>query len=522
MNGNLSIFRKGVILVVIPLVAQFLFVAVLLFVRRDQESAQQWALHTKQVIAQAEATHRIIIEAQTHMRGFILIGNPSVAADYEKQKAKAPAAYAALRSLVLDNPVQREKVDAMTGLASRFIGWMDDVVRLMKKEDRQEVDNRLTSPEGRGLLSDLRHTTDEFLEEESRLDGIREKELAQSRNLSFYMLISGMVLAVSSSGLLLLLFSRGIASRLEVLFENTRRLAQGAELAPRLHGGDELSQLDRVFHEMADALRQKDQENEMFVYSVSHDLRSPLVNLQGFSQELSLILKDLRGQLKQHDLPVPLKERLGKMLDRDAAEAIQFIQTAVMRLAGIIDALLRLSRAGRVEYRWQNIDVQTIVQRVVQSLHDSLTRQKATVSVGALPPCWADPRAIDQIFANLIGNAVTYLDPARPGVIEVGCLAESAAAPGMPVYFVKDNGLGIPEAFQDKVFVAFQRLHPEAAPGEGIGLALVRRVAERLGGKIWLESKPGEGATFFVALPAPHLSGSPEAAKPETVRGATS
>src|SRR5207249_1342108 len=134
--------------------------------------------------------------------------------------------------------------------------------------------------------------------------------------------------------------------------------------------------------------------------------------------------------------------------------------------------------------------------------------------------CWGDPTAIDQLSANLIGNAVNYLDPARPAIIEVGSLPESDTAPGMPAYYANDNGLGIAEESQDKAFLAFQRLHPAAGPGEGIGLALVRRVVERLGGKLWLESKPGEGSTFFVALPPPPLPSVAEPVKPELIEGA--
>ena len=103
------------------------------------------------------------------------------------------------------------------------------------------------------------------------------------------------------------------------------------------------------------------------------------------------------------------------------------------------------------------------------------------------------------------GNAVNYLDPARPGIIEVGAAAEPVAgAPaGIPVYYVKDNGRGIPAEFHEKIFLAFQRLHPDAARGEGVGLALVRRVVERHNGRIWLDSTPGAGTTFYLALPAP-------------------
>jgi signal transduction histidine kinase len=135
------------------------------------------------------------------------------------------------------------------------------------------------------------------------------------------------------------------------------------------------------------------------------------------------------------------------------------------------------------------------------------------VTVGDLPPAWGDPQALEQVFANLIDNAVNYLDPQRPGQVEVGSREEAGdPAAGLRTYYVKDNGLGIPEAQQDKVFLAFQRLHPDAAPGEGIGLALVRRVVERHGGRIWLESAPGAGSTFFVALPVRPPNGAPEVA----------
>ena len=122
--------------------------------------------------------------------------------------------------------------------------------------------------------------------------------------------------------------------------------------------------------------------------------------------------------------------------------------------------------------------------------------------MGDLPPAWGDPTAIEQVFANLIANALAYLDPHRAGRIEIGALEDGTSAAGATTYYVKDNGLGIPEAHQAKLFTAFQRLHPTVAPGEGIGLALVKRIVERQGGKIWAESDAGQGSTFHVTLPA--------------------
>lgn len=256
----------------------------------------------------------------------------------------------------------------------------------------------------------------------------------------------------------------------------------------------ELAETNRV-------LAERNEENELFVYSVSHDLRSPLVNLQGFSQELAATFGELRSLVDSDGIPPATRERAVALLDRDAAEALQFIKAGVMRLSGIIDALLRLSRAGRIEYQYRPTDVGAAVRRVVDSLRGTIAAKATRVVVGDLSPVWGDSAAIDQVFANLIGNALNYLDPARPGLIEVGQLAPQGGEAAV-TFFVRDNGRGIPQAYQQKVFQAFQRFHPEASPGEGMGLAIVRRVVERHRGRIWVESQPGVGTTFFVQLPA--------------------
>lgn len=248
-------------------------------------------------------------------------------------------------------------------------------------------------------------------------------------------------------------------------------------------------------------LLHKNDENEMFVYSVSHDLRSPLVNLQGFSKELEKGHDALAALVATDGVPPGVRGPAVELLTGKMTRAIGFIQTAVLRLSSIIDALLRLSRAGRVEYRWEWVDVRKLVERVVAALHMTVTERNATVTVGELPPAWGDANALEQLFANLINNALTYLDPARPGVIRVG--SRPPAEPGAGVtYFVADNGLGIAEAHRAKIFQVFQRAHPGVGKGEGIGLAVVARVAERHHGRVWVESKVGEGSVFNVALRA--------------------
>ena len=257
--------------------------------------------------------------------------------------------------------------------------------------------------------------------------------------------------------------------------------------------------------ELADAnedLSQKNQENEMFVYSVSHDLRSPLVNLQGFSKELGVLSTELRALLTAENVPEPVKDKAIALLDGDVKQSLRFIQLAVVRLGNIIDALLRLSRVGRVEYHSGRIDLQSSVTRLAESIAAGTTDEDINISVQSLTPCVGDATAVEQIFANLIGNAVKYRDKSRSTIIEIGELISNDGLTGsLATYYVRDNGLGIPEAHQQKIFQAFKRAHPSVAAGDGIGLAIVRRTAERHGGTAWVESKVGQGSTFYVTLP---------------------
>jgi PAS domain S-box-containing protein len=256
-------------------------------------------------------------------------------------------------------------------------------------------------------------------------------------------------------------------------------------------------------------LARKNDENETFVYSVSHDLRSPLVNLEGFSRELALSCAEVKQVLTDPAMPPELRARAEAILGREVAESIGYIQAGVARLTGIIDALLRLSRFGRVHYEPRHVPVGPIVERVVQALRLTADQKGATVTVGPLPDVWADPLAVEQAFANLIGNALNYLSPNRPGRVEVG---SQAAEPGLRAYFVRDNGVGIPAGHQAQIFQAFRRLRPELAPGEGMGLITVRRMLERLGGRIWFESAEGKGSTFYFTLPAGPTAGHPAGA----------
>jgi PAS domain S-box-containing protein len=242
-------------------------------------------------------------------------------------------------------------------------------------------------------------------------------------------------------------------------------------------------------------LSQKNAENESFVYSVSHDLRSPLVNLQGFSQELMMTGEALKKVVAGPGVPPDVRTEAEALIGGDLQESIGFIRNAVKHLGNIIDGLLRLSRVGRVEYESVPVDVNAVVADIVAAMRTSIVEAGARIETGRLPVVNGDRNAIGQIFANIIGNALKSFDENRPGVIEI-----SAAGTAPPVFAIRDNGVGISFEFQSKIFQVFQHVHRSRTRGEGMGLAIVRRIVERHGGRIWFESRPGEGTTFFFTL----------------------
>ena len=256
-----------------------------------------------------------------------------------------------------------------------------------------------------------------------------------------------------------------------------------------------VAELDATNRELA----QRNVENESFVYSVSHDLRSPLVNLQGFSQELTMTSDALQRLLARPGVPEDIRHEASQLLGSELQESIAFIGNAVRHLGNIIDGLLRLSRVGRIEYESKPVDVGAVVADIVAAMHTTVVASGGRIHVARLPVVHGDRNAIGQVFANLLGNALKSFDGDRPGLIEI-----AAEGDDPPIFAVRDNGVGIPADYQSKIFQVFQHVHKTRTRGEGMGLAIVRRIIERHGGRIWFESEPGVGTTFFFTLaPAP-------------------
>jgi signal transduction histidine kinase len=441
-----------------------------------------------------------------------------------------------LADLVADNPVQVERAVQIRQSVQAYRQWSDRVQDLLHSGRRRDVIERFSELASTDVLDRFRAQIAAFQNEERLLDAQRSTEAEAARERQQVLVVAAVLGSLLFVALAVWLFTRGVRGRLAQLSDNAGRLASNEPLAPIDHGSDEIARLDHTLHETSrrlleaeriqarfqadlarranelaainETLRQQTQENEMFIYSVSHDLRAPLVNLQGFSKELIHACDDLRAAVRQSSLTPVRRQHIEQLVDEDIGEALHYLQTAVLRASHIIDALLRLSRVGRVEYRRQQVHVRDIVQRVIDAMQVSIRARRARVVVHDLPSVWGDPTALEQVFANLVGNAINYLDASRDGRVEIGTTPAPPGVHSLRIFYVKDNGLGIPAVAISRLFNAFQRLHGNVAMGEGIGLALVRRVVERHGGRVWAESTEGVGTTFYFSLPEAEIRAS--------------
>ena len=251
-------------------------------------------------------------------------------------------------------------------------------------------------------------------------------------------------------------------------------------------------------HRIAAELDEKNKELEAIVYTVSHDLRSPLVNVQGFGQQLTRACEAIHAAVAaEGGGPVPA-ERLRQPVDVAIPQALRFINAGVSKMETLLAGLLRYSRLGRVALTIRPLNVNGLLTEILAAMKFQLDETGAEVRVEPLPTCLADHIQTGQVFANLLDNAVKYREPTRPLRIVV----RGRIHDGHAVYTVADNGLGIAPEHQAKVFEIFHRLNPDANTGEGLGLTIAQRVLERQQGKIWLETTPGGGSTFSVSLPA--------------------
>lgn len=242
-------------------------------------------------------------------------------------------------------------------------------------------------------------------------------------------------------------------------------------------------------------LARKNEELESMIYVASHDLRAPLVNIQGFGHRLELACAELTAGAAS---PAGANPPVETPVSARVAKALHYIRTSAEKMETLINGLLRVSRLGRVEFAPQQVDVNAVLSNVLATLEYQVQQAAASVRCEPLPACQGDPQLLGQVFGNLLDNALKYRVAGRPLRVEVTGRIDASEA----IYCVADTGQGIAREHQDKIWEMFHRLYPEGpVAGEGLGLKVVRRILDRHGGRIWVESQPGVGSRFYVALP---------------------
>jgi signal transduction histidine kinase len=531
---SMKLFTKGLLLIALPSAIELALLGVVFDMQAQTIRAVERSSDSKQILYQATALENPVLRQVARVRTGIVAGDASFM-DRHAAWVDIGDRLTRLEAAVADTPAQAARVQRMRDEVDSYRQQALSVAQSLRTGATMKPFVTLEGGELPAQVMRFRAQLKEFIDEASRLEVERNATLAKTRQRQQWTLVGAVIGSMLLWAGTAFGFARSIGRRLDVLAENAQRLASGQPLLTPLSGNDEIAALDSALNrtsallreadekqaalktslqvraaELAsvnETLRQETQDNEMFIYSVSHDLRSPLVNMQGFSKELQVSCDELRATIDDARLPDVEHKRLAHVLDGDVQESLRYVRSSVTRAAAIIEALLRISRAGRLEYQWQRVSVGRAVARAVDVLQKRIDERRVVVVVRDLPTAWGDPSAIEQVFSQLLSNAINFLDPSRPGRIEVGALdgvlTESAlaSAPRTRTYFVRDNGMGIPAAYMSKVFRAFQRLHGDVAQGDGIGLALVRRTVERHGGRVWVESAEGAGSTFFVTLP---------------------
>lgn len=245
-------------------------------------------------------------------------------------------------------------------------------------------------------------------------------------------------------------------------------------------------------------LQEKTEEMESLLYVSSHDLRTPLVNIQGFSQRLEKATRELIGLFEREKDGVALRAASWPILRERMPSALGYIVASANKMDSLINGLLRISRLGRVQLKAVSIDMNNLLESVLASQEHQVRRAGANIVVDSLPACWGDPSQINQVFSNLIDNALKY----GSGTKMLRVLIHGEIQGDMVIYCVEDTGPGIKLEHQDKVWGLFSRLDPGGGvEGEGLGLTVVKRIVQRHRGRVWLESEQDKGSRFYVALP---------------------
>lgn len=465
-----SVFRRLLIrAVVVPALLSLGFGVVLVWQISNLIADANAVELVNRVIAQANRLAKLHVDLETGVRGYVITGDRAFLRPYEDARATLEPVALELHTLVADRAEQQAILGQIEALRVRWQAYADTLLHpsIAPAEPRAIVG----AGEGRRLKDEIRVLFDRFIATEEALRAERSGLVQRSARLTA--IVTCTVALGIGAGLSLL-----SVRQLRVLSRNYEEaLAAAARSAAELER--RVAERTRELGAANAALTEANAELEAFAYSISHDLRAPMRHIAGFA-----------------DL---LRQSVGAGLKPDDAESLATIHDTAKLAGRMVDDLLGFSRIGRVQLGTAEVDMVELAGQCRLALAPETARREIRWHVLPLPPVQGDRALLRLALQNLLANAIKYTAPRAVAEIEIGARPEQDGV----TYWVRDNGVGFDPIYAHKLFGVFQRLHrAEEFEGTGIGLANVRRIVLRHGGRVWAEGQLDQGATFYFWLPS--------------------
>jgi signal transduction histidine kinase len=461
-------------------------------VNRARDDAR-WVLHTVEVENQLSLAQLQLHRAESAQRGYLSTLLPDFQIDFEEAASQLTPALQRLSQRVSENPLEKRLVDEMLPLVNQRVEEFRNTIELARTQRIDDAARIVREGMGRDAMKHIDDLAGQMRAEEDRLFVERTTNADRSQSLAASMTWVGSGFVVVLAGISILL---------------VRRSARARDHAEALLRDNNLN-LEATIDERTADLREANDEIQRFAYIVSHDLRSPLVNIMGFTSELEQLRADIFKRIaalahtSASPAPVvtaagePVLEGQDQQLARDFSEALEFIKSSIAKMDRLISAILNLTREGRREFEPVRIDTRELIEGIVTTMAHQAAEAQARIRIEPLPHIVSDRLALEQIFSNLIDNALKYLKPGVPGDISV----RGRTKLGFAIFEVADNGRGIDPSDHQRIFDLFRRAGAQDKPGQGIGLAHVRALVRRLGGTMSVSSELHSGSTFTITLP---------------------
>ena len=409
--------------------------------------------------------HVVIAGAESSQTAYLLTNRASQREEYERLAAAAKSYQQSIAAAVAADATQSHDLAELNDHVGRRLALLSDVTALYDENGLSSARELIASDEGAREMAAIQTVTGRMDNRAEEVLLQREATLARTRQLTLGSLL--LTLAVAA-GIFLTLF-RGISREMSARADADRALRERNR---------EILALNSALEQRAAEVEAANTELESFSYSVSHDLRAPLRHIDGYIEMLT--------------------EEAGERLGAQARRYLNVIADSSRQMSALIEDLLAFSRTGRTELHMGRVDLDALLQEVVENLEMVTRGRNIKWEIAPLPAVTGDYSMLRQVFANLLGNAIKYTRPRELAHIEVGCAEDED---GKSVFFVRDDGVGFDMQHAGKLFGIFQRLHRAAEfEGTGIGLANVRRIIARHGGRVWAHAEPDRGATFYFSL----------------------